>query len=62
MSKAETRELNRLELYRAAGADTGMIARSLSALIRAARTNKSAADLRAVADQWGVTRHPEFIA
>ena len=62
MNKQEAREVARLELYRAAGADIGMIARSVSALIRAARTNKSAEALRGIAAQWGVTSHPDFIA
>jgi hypothetical protein len=62
MNKQETREVARLEMYRAAGADVGMIARSVSALIRAARTNKSAEALRGIATQWGVTFHPDFIA
>ena len=62
MNKQETREVTRLELYRAIGADVGMIARSLSALIRASRTNKSAEALRSIATQWGVTDHPDFIA
>ena len=62
MNKQETREVTRLEMYRAAGADVGMIARGVSALIRAARTNKSAEALRGIAAQWGVTDHPDFIA
>jgi hypothetical protein len=37
------------------------VARALSSLIRAARTNKSAAALREYADIFGVTDHPEFI-
>ena len=38
-----------------------MLARSLSALIRAARTNKSRAALMQYAPVFGVTNHPEFI-
>ena len=61
MTKSETRELSKLTQYRAMGADSGMIARSLSALIRAARTARSVDAIRAVAQNWGVTNHPEFI-
>lgn len=63
ITKSENRELTKLTQWRDAGyADAGLLARSLSALIRAARTNKSAAYLRAVAAEWRVTDHPEFIA
>ena len=61
INKSEARELSKLTQYRALGADSGMLARSLSALIRAARTARSAAYIRAVAQDWGVTNHPEFI-
>jgi hypothetical protein len=61
INKSEAREINKLTQYRALGADKGMLARSLSALIRAARTNKSAAYIRTVAQDWGVTDHPEFL-
>jgi hypothetical protein len=61
MNKSETREVAKIAQYRAAGLGADFVARSLSALIRAARTNKSAAALRELAAQWGVTNHPEFI-
>jgi hypothetical protein len=61
MNKSETREVAKIAQYRAAGLGADFVARSLSALIRAARTNKSAAPLRELAAQWGVTNHPEFI-
>lgn len=61
MNKRETREIIRLAQYRAAGADAGMIARGLSALIRAARTNKSRAALLEYAPIFGVADHPAFI-
>lgn len=61
MNRSEIREVALLAQYRAAGADVGMIARALSALIRAARTRKSAAYIRALAESWGVTDHPNFI-
>ncbi|CAB5222379.1 hypothetical protein UFOVP372_2 [uncultured Caudovirales phage] len=63
ITKSENREILKLTQWREAGfADVGLLARSLSSLIRAARTNKSAAYIRALAEDWGVTTHPEFIA
>ena len=63
ITKSENREISKLTQWREAGfADAGMLARSLSALIRAARTNRSAAYIRTIAEEWGVTTHPEFIA
>lgn len=60
MTKSENREIKNVELYLAHGM-TDTAARALSALIRAARTNKSAAALRELAAAMGVTGHPEFI-
>lgn len=62
INKSEAREISKLEAWREAGyVDVGMLARSLSALIRAARTARSAAYIRSVAQDWGVTDHPDFI-
>ena len=61
MNKSETREVAKIAQYHAAGLGADFVARSLSALIRAARTNKSAAALREIAAEWRVTDHPEFI-
>jgi hypothetical protein len=61
MTKSETREVAKIQQFHAAGLGADFVARALSALIRAARTNKSAAALRALAAQMGVTQHPEFI-
>jgi hypothetical protein len=61
MSKSETREVQKIQQFHAAGLGADYVARALSALIRAARTNKSAAALRAHAATMGVTGHPEFI-
>jgi hypothetical protein len=61
MNKSEIREVAKIAQYRAAGLGADFVARSLSALIRAARTNKSAAALRDIAADFGVTDHPEFI-
>ena len=62
MNKSEIRELSKIEAMHAAGLGLDFVARALSALIRAARTQKSAAALRAAADRLGCTAHPEFIA
>tara|TARA_R110000868_G_scaffold345034_1_gene606128 strand:+ start:323 stop:544 length:222 start_codon:yes stop_codon:yes gene_type:complete len=61
MTKSETREVARIVQFCAAGLGADYAARALSALIRAARTNKSAAALRAHAAAMGITQHPEFI-
>lgn len=62
MNKSEAKELAKIEAMHAAGLGLDFVARALSSLIRAARTSKSAAALRAAADRMGCTAHPEFIA
>lgn len=60
MNKSETRELAKIELYINANMrDTA--ARALSALHRAARTNKSKEAILTAAQGYGVTSHPDFI-
>lgn len=60
MTKSETREMKSVQLYMAAGMrDTA--ARALSALIRAARTNKSRDALMEQARALQLTDQPEFI-
>ena len=60
MNKSETRELKSVCLYIAAGMnDTA--ARALSALIRAARTDRSRQALMAQAEALQLTQEPEFI-
>jgi len=61
MNNSEIREVAKIQQFHAAGLGADYVARALSALIRAARTNKSAAALRAHAAAMGVTQHPEFI-
>lgn len=61
MNKSEIREVAKLSAWHAAGVPADIIARSMAALIRAARTNKSATALRELAAQMGVTQNPEFI-
>ena len=60
MNKSEQREFKNVCLYMAAGMhDTA--ARALSALIRAARTNKSRQELLARAQALQLVHLPEFI-
>lgn len=60
MSKSETRELANVERYMAAGMpDTA--ARALSALVRAARTRKSSAELMGHAVRLNLLHRAEFI-
>jgi len=60
MNKSELREIVILATMHKLGM-TDTVAHGLSALIRAARTKKSAAALREYADIFSVTNHPEFI-
>ena len=61
MNKSEIREITKIAQYRAAGLGADFVARALSALIRAARTNKSSAALLEYAQIFAVADHPEFI-
>lgn len=60
MNKSETREVTTLEKHLDLG-NTCTVARGLSALIRASRTDKSRRDLIALAEAWNMTSHPDFI-
>ncbi len=60
MNKSELREVKNLAVAHKMGM-TDMVARGLSALIRAARTNKSKAALSEYAALFGVVGHPDFI-
>lgn len=61
MNKSETREIVKLATWHKAGIPADIVARGLSALIRAARTKKSRAALLEYAPIFAVTNHPEFI-
>lgn len=61
MNKSETREIVKLATWHKAGIPAEIIARGLSALIRAARTNKSRAALMEYAPIFAVSNNPEFI-
>ena len=60
MTKIETRELANIELYIKANM-TDTAARALSALHRAARTTKSKTAIFAIAQNYGITSHVDFI-
>lgn len=60
MNKSETKAVDNLGVYIAWGVDDAA-ARGLSALIRAARTNKSREALMEVAKGWDLINHPDFI-
>ena len=61
MTKSEIREVQKIIQYCAAGLGTDFAARALSALIRAARNNRSKIELSRVAADMECQRHPEFI-
>ena len=62
MTKSEQREVDQLVRWgRQNLIDSGHVARVLSALIRASLTKRSRVALLQVADELGVTEHPEFI-
>ena len=62
MNKSEQREVNKLKQWHAAGlVDTGTLARSLSAMIRASMCGRTTAQLLQQAREWHLTNHPEFI-
>jgi hypothetical protein len=61
MNKSEIREVQKIKQFHAAGLGLDFCARAISALIRAARTNRSKIELSRVAADIGCQRHPEFI-
>jgi hypothetical protein len=62
MTKSESKEVAKSVQYSEAGLGKDYLARSLSSLIRSARTTKSQNEIMAVAVAHGVTTNPEFIA
>lgn len=60
MNKSELREIQNLCVAHKVGM-SDMVARGLSALIRAARTKRSREALLEYADLFGVRQHPNFI-
>jgi hypothetical protein len=61
MTKSEIREIQKIKAYVAAGLGVDFAARAISALIRAARTNRSKIELSRVAADLGCQHHAEFI-
>lgn len=61
MTKAQRNEIAKAGYYCTMG-HADIAARSLSALIRSATSNKAAAEIRTEAERLGVVSHPDFIA
>jgi hypothetical protein len=61
MTKSESKEVAKSVQYSEAGLGKDYLARSLSSLIRAARTTKSQNEILAIATAHGITSNPEFI-
>jgi hypothetical protein len=61
MTKSEIREVALCVKYSEAGLGADYLARSLSALYRAARSTKSQNEIMALAHAHGVASNPEFI-
>jgi len=61
MTKSESKEVARSVQYSEAGLGKDYLARSLSSLIRSARTTKSQNEIMAIAVAHGITSNPEFI-
>ncbi len=61
MTKSEIKETAKITAYHQAGLGVDYVARALSALIRAARNNKSQHEIFALAVKLNADQHPEFI-
>ena len=62
MTKSEQREVNKLKQWHQAGlVDVSTLARSMSALIRAAMKNRSKIELSRVAAELKCDKHYDFI-
>jgi hypothetical protein len=60
LTKANQKQVATLKQYQALG-NTGAIARIISFMIRASLRKTEQTELRALAAQFGVTTHPDFI-
>ena len=60
MTKSESKEAAKITAYHAAGLGVDYVARAVSALIRAARNNKSKHELFALAVKLNAEQHSEF--
>jgi hypothetical protein len=61
MNKSESKEVNKVIQYHESGLGIDWVARSLSSLVRSARTLKSKAEIHQIAIQLGANVHPEYI-
>ena len=61
MTKSESKEIAKIIQYHKAGLGIDYVARAISAMIRAARTLKSKAEIHQVAIELGANVHPEYI-
>lgn len=61
MKKSEIKAVERLEVMMNIGGYEQNVAQGLSALIRAAMTDKSRRDLLALAEAWNMGNNPHFI-
>jgi len=62
MNKSEQREVNKLKQWHQAGlVDISTLARSMSALIRAAMSNRSKIELSRIAADMKCDKHYDFI-
>jgi hypothetical protein len=61
MNKSELKEVAKILVYHDMGLGIDYVARALSAMIRAARTNKSKYELHQIAIAKGANVHPEYI-
>jgi hypothetical protein len=60
LTKANQKQVVTLKQYQALG-NTGAIARIISFMIRASLRKTEQTELRALATQFGVTNHPDYI-
>ena len=60
LTKANQKQVVTLKQYQALG-NTGAIARIISFMIRASLRKTEQVELRALATQFGVTNHPDYI-
>jgi len=60
LTKANQKQVTTLKQYQALG-NTGAIARIISFMIRASLRKTEQVELRALATQFGVTNHPDYI-
>lgn len=60
MTKFETKQCQQIQRYMDFG-ESAIAARSLSALYRSARTTQSQNEMLALANCFGILKHPDFV-